>query len=123
MCGIVGFNWHDKELLGKMMATVQHRGPDESGYYVDEQVSLGHQRLKVIDLLTGKQPVRNEDGSLQIVFNGEIYNYQELKESLLQKGHHFYTNSDTEVLFTPTKSMMSTVLSILEGCLLLPFGI
>ena len=98
MCGIVGFNWHDEKLLEKMMAVVAHRGPDESGIYLDDHVSLGHQRLKIIDLVTGKQPIHNEDNSLQIVFNGEIYNYLELKESLIQKGHRFYTNSDTEVI-------------------------
>jgi len=98
MCGIVGFNWHDQELLEKMMAAVVHRGPDESGCYLDDRVSLGHQRLKIIDLLTGKQPIHNEDNSLHIVFNGEIYNYLEIKQGLLQKGHHFYTGSDTEVV-------------------------
>ena len=77
MCGIVGFNWQDEKLLSKMMTVVKHRGPDESGCYLDERVSLGHQRLKVIDLLTGKQPIHNQDGSIQIVFNGEIYNYLE----------------------------------------------
>ena len=98
MCGIVGFNWRDEKLLEQMMAVVAHRGPDESGIYLDDHVSLGHQRLKIIDLVTGKQPIHNEDNSLQIVFNGEIYNYLELKESLIQKGHRFYTNSDTEVI-------------------------
>ena len=98
MCGIVGFNWHNEKLLREMMAVVEHRGPDESGYYLDERVSLGHQRLKTIDLLTGKQPIHSEDGSAQIVFDGVIYNYLELKESLIQKGHRFYTNSDTEVI-------------------------
>ena len=98
MCGIVGFNWRDTKLLERMMTAVAHRGPDESGSYLDERVSLGHQRLKVIDLLTGKQPIHNEDGSIQIVSDGEIYNYLELKESLLQKGHRFYTSSDTEVI-------------------------
>lgn len=98
MCGIVGFNWHDEKLLRGMMASVKHRGPDESGCYLDESVSLGHQRLKIIDLITGKQPIHNEDGSIQIIFNGEIYNYLELKESLIQKGHRFYTSSDTEVI-------------------------
>ena len=98
MCGIVGFNWQDEKLLREMMAAVEHRGPDESGCYFNEHVSLGHQRLKVIDLLTGKQPIHNEDGSIQIVFGGEIYNYLELKESLLQRGHRFYTNTDTEVI-------------------------
>jgi len=98
MCGIVGFNWHDEKLLDKMMAAVAHRGPDESGSYLDDHVSLGHQRLKIIDLITGKQPIHNEDGSLQIVFDGEIYNYTELKGNLLQRGHRFYTDTNTEVI-------------------------
>jgi len=98
MCGIVGFNWHDEKLLDKMMAAVAHRGPDESGSYLDDHVSLGHQRLKIIDLISGKQPIHNEDGSIQVVFDGEIYNYTELKGNLLQRGHHFYTDTNTEVI-------------------------
>ena len=115
MCGIVGFNWQDEKLLSKMMAAVKHRGPDESGCYLDERVSLGHQRLKVIDLLTGRQPIHNEDGSIQIVFNGEIYNYLELKASLLQKGHRFYTNSDTEVIVHAYEEYDTGCVNHLEG--------
>jgi asparagine synthase (glutamine-hydrolysing) len=75
-----------------------HRGPDGSGYFRDGCIGLGHRRLAIIDLSTGDQPMGNEDGSLQVVFNGEIYNYRELREELVKKGHRFRTKSDTEVL-------------------------
>lgn len=115
MCGIVGFNWQDDKLLREMMALVAHRGPDESGYYLDDRVSLGHQRLKVIDLLTGRQPIHNEDSSIQIVFDGEICNYLELRERLLQKGHRFYTNSDTEVIVHTYEEYGTSCVNHLEG--------
>ena len=115
MCGIVGFNWQDEKLLREMMALVAHRGPDESGCYLDDRVSLGHQRLKVIDLLTGRQPIHNEDSSIQIVFGGEIYNYLELRERLLQKGHRFYTNSDTEVIVHTYEEYGTSCVNHLEG--------
>jgi len=115
MCGIVGFNWQDEKLLKEMMSAVRHRGPDESGCYLDERISLGHQRLKIIDLLTGKQPIHNEDGSIQIVFNGEIYNYLELEDGLLQKGHRFYTNSDTEVIVHAYEEYGADCVKYFEG--------
>ncbi len=102
MCGIVGFidkkTKQEKEVLIKKMADrIKHRGPDGEGYYVTDEVALGHRRLSIIDLSLGSQPMYNETGDLVIVFNGEIYNYIELKEEL--KHHHtFKTNSDTEVL-------------------------
>ena len=99
MCGICGFaGFRDDELLKRMMKVLAHRGPDDSGSYIDENVSLGHQRLSIIDLKTGQQPIHNEDKNLWIVFNGEIYNYLELREELIRKGHHFYTQTDTEVI-------------------------
>jgi asparagine synthase (glutamine-hydrolysing) len=115
MCGIVGFNWRDEKLLKRMMAAVKHRGPDESGSYLDDRVSLGHQRLKVIDLVTGRQPIHNEDGAIQIVFNGEIYNYLELKEGLLDKGHQFYTRTDTEVIVHAYEEYGTDCVNHLEG--------
>jgi len=115
MCGIVGFNWRDEKLIEEMMVAVQHRGPDESGCYLDDRVSLGHQRLKVIDLLTGRQPIHNEGNSVQIVFNGEIYNYLELKESLLGKGHRFYTNTDTEVIVHAYEEYGTDCVKCFEG--------
>lgn len=103
MCGFVGFmdklNKEEKQKSIKVMADrIIHRGPDEEGYYVDEDVALGHRRLSIIDLSGGGQPMFNEDGSMVVVFNGEIYNYQDIKKDLEEKGHIFKTNSDTEVL-------------------------
>lgn len=99
MCAIAGFvGFEDKELLGRMCDIQVHRGPDDYGYYIDKDVSLGHRRLSIIDLRTGKQPIHNEDESIWITYNGEIYNFKELKKELESKGHRFYTNTDTEVI-------------------------
>lgn len=81
-----------------MTDRVSHRGPDASGYYVDGSIGLGHRRLSVIDLATGDQPLGNEDGSVQVIFNGEIYNFAEVRHELEQRGHRFRTKSDTEVI-------------------------
>ena len=86
-------------MLVKAMAdTIKHRGPDDEGYYVSGQIGLGFRRLSIIDLTTGHQPISNEDGTVWIVFNGEIYNYQELRQYLLSKGHIFKSDTDTEVI-------------------------
>jgi len=85
-------------LVKAMADTIAHRGPDDEGYYVSGQVGLGFRRLAIIDLKTGHQPLSNEDDTVWIVFNGEIYNYQELRELLLSKGHVFKTRTDTEVI-------------------------
>jgi len=98
LCGISGFTFADKELIKKMCAVISHRGPDDSGYYIDNFVSLGNTRLSIIDLETGHQPIFNEDRSLVIVYNGEIYNFKELMAILEKKGHRFYTRSDSEVI-------------------------
>ncbi|MBI4053102.1 MAG: asparagine synthase (glutamine-hydrolyzing) [Candidatus Diapherotrites archaeon] len=98
MCGINGFSWEDKALVKKMNDAIAHRGPDGEGIFVD-RVSLGHRRLKIIDLSDkAKQPMANEDNSIWIVFNGEIYNYRELRKELEAKGHGFKSDSDTEVI-------------------------
>ena len=81
-----------------MCKVVSHRGPDDEGYYSDKNITLGHKRLSIIDLRTGKQPIYNEDNSIVIVYNGEIYNFRELRQDLEEKGHSFYTSSDTEVI-------------------------
>ena len=96
ICGICGKN--DENLIKRMCRVMFHRGPDDEGIYTDETISLGMRRLSIIDLTTGHQPIHNEDGTLWIVFNGEIYNFQELKEYLEKHGHRFYTKSDTEVI-------------------------
>jgi len=102
MCGIVGFISKDQNkmnIIENMANRIKHRGPDGEGYYVDEQIALGQRRLAIIDLSdNGKQPMYNEDGSIVVIFNGEIYNYIELKEELLKKDHIFMSTSDTEVL-------------------------
>lgn len=103
MCGICGiFDFKgdliDRNLLSRMTRIMEHRGPDGEGTYVGEGVGLGHRRLSIIDIGGGAQPLSNEDGKLQIVFNGEIYNYMELRADLLGRGHLFKTRSDTEVI-------------------------
>src|SRR3989344_546902 len=98
MCGIIGFNWKDPELLRKGLNKMKHRGPDDSGKFFDRNISLGHNRLSIIDVSrAGRQPMSNEDKTIQIVFNGEIYNFEELKKNLKYK-HKFNSNTDTEVL-------------------------
>ncbi|HEU4869557.1 MAG TPA: asparagine synthase (glutamine-hydrolyzing) [Pyrinomonadaceae bacterium] len=103
MCGIVGIVRNDgkaidEQLLSRMCEAIRHRGPDEDGFYVNGSVGLAMRRLAIIDLKGGQQPIHNQDRSSWIVFNGEIYNYLELREKLERLGHTFYTNSDTEAI-------------------------
>ncbi len=103
MCGIVGIIRRDatavdEVLLSRMCAAIRHRGPDDDGFYVNGPVGLGMRRLSIIDLKSGQQPIHNQDRTAWIVFNGEIYNYRELREKLEKLGHMFYTNSDTEAI-------------------------
>jgi asparagine synthase (glutamine-hydrolysing) len=104
MCGLAGFidmrseRKPDQELLVRMTDKLVHRGPDSAGYFVDHSVALGFRRLSIIDLDSGDQPIYNEDGSVVLMCNGEVFNYLELKKVLIQKGHSFRTNSDVEVL-------------------------
>src|SRR6202163_998300 len=103
MCGIAGYLTADgaapnRAVLKSMCDRIVHRGPDAYGSFIEGPVALGHRRLSIIDLTTGDQPVANEDGSIQVMFNGEIYNYRELRSELQRKGHRFRTQSDTEVL-------------------------
>ncbi|HEX8949930.1 MAG TPA: asparagine synthase (glutamine-hydrolyzing) [Dissulfurispiraceae bacterium] len=103
MCGIAGiYNLRGGEIstdtLKSMISVLRHRGPDGFGLYSDSRTGLAHARLSIIDLEGGRQPMRNEDGSVWIVFNGEIFNYKELREVLEKKGHRFLTRSDTEVI-------------------------
>jgi len=103
MCGIAGFvaaegSLPDRDVLRRMCDRIVHRGPDDYGAWFDHRAALGHRRLSIIDLAGGHQPLGNEDGAIQIVFNGEIYNYLELRRELEGQGHRFRTHSDTETL-------------------------
>ena len=100
MCGITGFTGqNDPETLKNMMDSIHHRGPDDFGQYADEYISLGHKRLSIIDLSeAGRNPISNEDESIKVILNGEIYNYKPLREDLVNKNHKFKSNTDTEVL-------------------------
>src|SRR5215813_10117996 len=101
ICGIVNFNATDsvdRGLLERMTSAQAHRGPDDHGYFVENNVGLGHRRLSIIDLSGGRQPIFNEDGSVAVVFNGEIYNYADLTRELAARGHRFATHSDTETI-------------------------
>lgn len=102
ICGKVNLEWNaasvEPSLIRAMIDTIRHRGPDDEGLHVAAGVGLGHLRLSIIDLGTGHQPLSNEDGTIWIVFNGEIYNYRELRAFLLSKGHVFKTHTDTEVI-------------------------
>ena len=118
MCGYVGFtNTIDNTnvVLKKMMERIRHRGPDGEGQYIDDGIALGHRRLSIIDLDAGAQPMYNEDGSLVIVFNGEIYNYRQIREDLVKAGHTFATNSDTEVLIHGYEEYGTDLLPKLRG--------
>src|SRR5215831_3084079 len=103
MCGIAGIvradgGPVDRELLARMNEAIRHRGPDDDGFYFADGVGLAMRRLAIIDLARGKQPIHNADSTAWIVFNGEIYNYLELRAKLEQLGHVLYTNSDTEAI-------------------------
>src|SRR5437660_4014681 len=104
MCGICGvYNLHSgeiasPELIDQMTRLISHRGPDEQGTYFDGNLGLGFARLSIIDLSGGHQPMCNETGDIWLVFNGEIWNYKELRKDFLEKGHQFRTNSDTETI-------------------------
>lgn len=99
MCGINGFTWKDAGLIDRMNRALKHRGPDDNGVYLDDNISLGHCRLSIIDLSpAGKQPMSNEDGSMWITFNGEIYNFQDIRKTLQERGHIFRSKTDTEVV-------------------------
>ena len=115
-CGIGGFvGLSDRDLLKRMMDVQRHRGPDSTGYYVDSSVGLGIDRLSIIDLKKGDQPIHNEDGSVWIVFNGEIYNYVELRQKLEGEGHRFYTDSDTETIVHAYETWGFSCLDQLRG--------
>lgn len=101
MCGICGFTGEvidRNETIHKMTEVITHRGPDSDGFFLDDRISMGFRRLSIIDLEAGSQPIYNEDKSLVLTFNGEIYNYRELRKELIEAGHSFYTETDSETL-------------------------
>lgn len=99
MCGICGFTWKDEALVRRMTGVITHRGPDQSGVYAADGISLGHRRLSIIDLSDlGRQPMSNEDGTVWLAFNGEIYNFHEFRPELIARGHRFVSNTDSEVI-------------------------
>lgn len=118
MCGFVGFvdkEKNKKKIIKDMADMIKHRGPDSDGYFCDENVALGFRRLSIIDLNNGSQPIYNEDNTKIIVFNGEIYNYEELKTELLKCGHIFKTETDTEVLLHGYEEYREELLTKLRG--------
>lgn len=118
MCGFVGYiskDKYDKNIIKNMNAMIEHRGPDDEGYYADSDISMGFRRLSIIDLKHGSQPMANEDESIVITFNGEIYNFQELKEDLVKKGHTFKNNSDTETIIHGYEEYGDKIVTKLRG--------
>lgn len=119
MCGIVGFTNNidnSNTVIKEMMNRIKHRGPDAEGEYIDDGIALGHRRLSIIDVSSqGDQPIFNEDGSLVLVFNGEIYNYKSIREKLTEAGHVFKTNTDTEVLIHGYEEYGEKLLNMLRG--------
>lgn len=118
MCGFVGFLDHlpnKAEVIEDMKNAIIHRGPDSDGTYLDDEIALGFRRLSIIDLNAGDQPIYNEDGSLVLMFNGEIYNYQGIREELISKGHEFKTQSDSEVLVHAYEEYGYDMLNLLRG--------
>ena len=121
MCGICGqlvfdpAQSVDSELLRQLNSTIRHRGPDSEGYYLKDGVGLAISRLAIIDVAGGRQPISNEDGSIVMVFNGEIYNFRELRAELQELGHQFKTQSDTEVIVHGYEQWGDEVLHRLNG--------
>lgn len=118
MCGFVGFTGKIKnkeKIVKSMNEKIIHRGPDSDGFYTDDNIALGFRRLSIIDLDGGTQPIFNEDKSLVIIFNGEIYNFKDLKEDLKKKGHKFTTKTDTEVILHGYEEYGTEILNKLRG--------
>ena len=116
MCGFCGYiNKKEKESIKKMNDAIIHRGPDDESYYKDDFIAMGFRRLSIIDLKGGRQPMTNEDDSMIITFNGEIYNFKEIKEDLIKKGHIFKTNADTEVILHGYEEYKEKILDKLRG--------
>ena len=115
MCGICGITWNDQNLIRLMGNACKHRGPEQEGFYIDDFVSIGCERLKIQDISeVAKQPIYNEDKTICVVLNGEIYNFKELRKEL-EKNHQFYTESDTEVIVHAYEEFGEDCLDKLDG--------
>ena len=120
MCGFAGYihnygTFDKEEVIHKMADRIKHRGPDDAHYYIDDGIALGFRRLSIIDLEGGRQPILNEDGSLVLLFNGEIYNYHELREELIKAGHVFTTKTDSETILHGYEEYGKKILDRLRG--------
>lgn len=118
MCGIAGFMGqveNKADVIRNMTEVITHRGPDSDGFFTDDNISMGFRRLSIIDLGAGHQPIYNEDKSLVLTFNGEIYNYKDLRKELIAKGHKFYTDTDSEVLVHGFEEWKEDMLPKLRG--------
>ena len=118
MCGIAGFMGQVEnraDVIRNMTEVITHRGPDSDGFFTDDNISMGFRRLSIIDLGAGHQPIYNEDKSLVLTFNGEIYNYKDLRKELIAKGHKFYTDTDSEVLVHGFEAWKEDILPKLRG--------
>ncbi|MEW6621274.1 MAG: asparagine synthase (glutamine-hydrolyzing) [bacterium] len=120
MCGICGYltfgeKTVEKEIIHQMCEVIRHRGPDDEGIYLEKNISLGMRRLNIIDLVTGHQPIHNEDKTIFVVYNGEIYNFPEIRESLEKNGHRFNTQTDTEVIVHLYEEMGTKCVERLNG--------
>ena len=118
MCGIAGFMGQVEnraDVIRNMTEGITHRGPDSDGFFTDDNISMGFRRLSIIDLGAGHQPIYNEDKSLVLTFNGEIYNYKDLRKELIAKGHKFYTDTDSEVLVHGFEEWKEDMLPKLRG--------
>ena len=116
MCGIVGFNWEDEKKIKFLASLLNHRGPEQEGFHVADGVSIGHKRLRIIDLSEkGRQPIYNEDRTICVSFNGEIFNFEGLKRELEKSGHRFESHTDTEVLVHGYEEWGTGLLDRLNG--------
>lgn len=115
ICGFTGYRQDQKDIIERMMKSIAHRGPDSEGSFCDEKIALGFRRLSIIDLEEGHQPMESADGNLHLVFNGEIYDYKELRTELEKAGISFHTHSDTEVLVNTIQQYGVKALDKLRG--------
>ena len=119
MCGFTGFTNHidnSNAVLQEMLNRIKHRGPDAEGTYIDEDIALGHRRLSIIDVSdAGTRPLYSADGNLALLFNGEIYNYKTIRQTLIEKGYQFATQTDSEVLIYGYQEYGTALLQKLRG--------